>query len=199
MKYQDKIIILVCVIFIILIIATNYNIGFNENTIRHEETAEKMQKQAEDRIKAEKAFIKRNTTKKTFTNACNYYNGDKGVVQNYAKAEELFMTSAEMGAPFSPHYIVRILVDKFDKLEASDRTKDQIKHCYFWLLIAKCHSSLWGNRGDYYDGCYIGHMDGVFSYKGEFEKRLTPSEIQEVQDLASSWWEVHQTEITLCN
>lgn len=184
--------VFVFVAIIIIIIIANYNVESDEKPIDFVESIEKMQNQTEDQIKAEQAFIKRKTKMSTFKDAFNYYHGEKGIVQNYAKAEESFLVSAEMGAPFSPHYLVEILVDKHNNLKASDRTKDHIKECYFWLLIAKCHSSLW--QGSDYGGCYIGHMDRVFSHKAEFEKILTPIEIKEIQDLAGNWWEAHKTE-----
>lgn len=150
--------------------------------------SEEQQRQKDENLKAEQEWEERTTTTKIFTDGYNYYNGNKGKIQNFRKAEELLMSAAERGAPFAPHYLVELLVQKYDKLKPAEQTQDHIKECYFWLLIAMNHSSQQKNELYCYS-CYIGDASHALSYKVELEKRLSAIEIQEIQDKATIWWE----------
>lgn len=181
---KEQFLILIILIIVIAIITCRLNEDrvVEEKTINVNEIAD--QQQEKQRWEERKAITK------LFTDGFNYYNGDKGKIQNYGKAEELFRSTAEKGEPFAPHYLIKILIQKFDKLKPTERTLDHIKECYFWLLIAISHSRQ-HRYEDYYCGYYIGDATDVFSYKGEFEKRLSQTEIQEIQDKATVWWEAN--------
>lgn len=118
--------------------------------------------------------------------ALEYYSGSKGTPQNYTKAEELFRQSADDGGFMAPAYISALLAFKYNKLSGGER-KALAQECYFWTLIAIGYSSLSssyseGNTPEYHS---------LDSKKRFFESYMTLSEIEEIQDQATKWWEIH--------
>lgn len=174
-------VVLVATVMLLAIGHQNYSKEPFE-TMESAESDEEKQRRIDEDLKRDQRYAERKITAKAFEDAYNYYIGSNGVIQNYRKAEELFSIAAKRGDAFAPHFLVEILVEKYNKLKESERATDHIKECYFWLLIDITHSRL-------DEGRYI--TDHTYNLKSEFEKRLGDGGVQKIQDEAGSWWETN--------